>query len=955
MSKNPLTKVQDFGQSIWLDFIRRGILESGELQQLIDEDGLRGMTSNPSIFEKAIAGSHDYDEAIEELALEEQSAEAIYRALTVQDIQRAADRFHPIYDQSAGKHGFVSLEVSPHLAHDTEGTIEEARLLWAAVDRPNLMIKVPGTPEGLPAIRQLLSEGINVNVTLLFGLPRYRQVAEAYLGGLEDRLADNKPIHTLASVASFFLSRIDVLIDPKVDKIIEAGEEEAAIARRLHGQVAIASAKVAYQIYQEIFESQRFKKLVEEGAHPQRLLWASTSTKNPAYSDVKYVEALIGADTVNTLPQETLNAYRDHGKPKARLEDDVDEANAILHDLPRIGIDLNENTQQLEDEGVQKFIQPFDRLMETLEKARQAALQEPVDRQALYLGDYQDAVKRRVADLQGKQFSARLWRKDPSLWKNNPEEKRAIHEALGWLHAAEKMEDNLGGIDRFVSEVKDAGFRHVVHMGMGGSSLAPLVFQRTFKPGKNGLPLTVLDTTDPATILELEHSLPLEQSLFIVASKSGTTAEPLAFNDYFYARLKERKGAHAGENFIVITDPGTPLVDLAKQRGYRRTFLNFSDIGGRFSALSYFGLLPAALLGVDVHELLGRALRVQHACASCVPADDNPGLALGATLGELARHGRDKVTFITPRPIETFGMWLEQLLAESTGKEDKGLLPVAGEPVGEPSVYGADRLFVYFRLHGQVDATLDQRVEALQADGQPVVIIEMDDRLDLGQEFFRWEIATATAGAILGINAFNQPNVQESKDNTNRLLRAFQESGALPAEKASLKEGAITLYAAKPAGNAAPTHVPRSLADFLSQGNQVEAGDYIAIMAYLKERPETQAALQQIRLVLRDNLHLATTLGYGPRFLHSTGQYHNGGPNTGLFLQITASDSQDAPIPGKPYSFSIFKQAEADGDLQALRRHGRRVLRIDLGPDVDQGLAFLASRLAAAEVGIPGD
>jgi transaldolase/glucose-6-phosphate isomerase len=642
---------------------------------------------------------------------------------------------------------------------------------------------------------------------------------------------------------------------------------------------------------------------------------------------------LIGPETVNTLPQETLNAYRDHGRPKARLEDDVAEARTILQDLSSIGLDLDEITRQLEDEGVEKFIKPFDRLMDTLEQERAAALQGSLDRQVLKLGDYQDAVARRVADLQGKQFSARLWRKDPTLWKSDPEEQRAIHAALGWLHVAEKMEDNLDGIKQFVAEIKKAGFRHVVHMGMGGSSLAPLVFQRTFEPGKDGLPLDVLDTIDPATILEIEQKIPLERTLFIVASKSGTTAEPLALNDYFYERIRARKGEKAGENFIVITDPGTHLAELASQRSYRRTFLNYPDIGGRFSALSYFGLLPAALLGVDIHELLARALRIVHACASCVPADD-------------------KVTFITPEPIETLGMWLEQLLAESTGKEDKGLLPVTGEPVSEPSVYGADRLFVYFRLHGDAEADLDQRVEALQEAGQPVVRIEMDDRLDLGQEFMRWEIATATAGAILGINAFNQPNVQESKDNTNRLLQAYQKNGRLPEEKASLAEGPLQIYTADSTGNSAQARVPRGLEDFLSQSNR---GDYVAIMAYLTEHPATQAALQEIRVVLRDRLHLATTLGYGPRFLHSTGQYHKGGPNTGLFLQLTASDAQDIPIPGKPYSFSTFKRAEATGDLQALRKHGRRVLRIDLGQDVDQGLEFLSSRLSEAKVGAPGN
>ncbi|MGD8791101.1 MAG: bifunctional transaldolase/phosoglucose isomerase, partial [Anaerolineae bacterium] len=934
MKENPLVKLHSFGQSIWLDYLRRGLLTSGELQQLIGEDGLRGMTSNPSIFEKAIAGSHDYDEAIAVLALEDKGVDEIYQALTVEDVQRAADTFRPVYDRGEGRDGFVSLEVSPHLAHDTEGTIAEARRLWQALNRPNVMIKVPATLEGLPAIEQLISEGINVNVTLLFGLPRYRKVAEAYIAGLEKRLDRGEPLEGIASVASFFLSRIDVLVDPMLEKQMQGDGPQAELAARLHGQVAIASAKVAYQIYNDIFGSERFRKLAGQGARTQRLLWASTSTKNPNYSDVKYVEALIGPQTVNTVPQETLNAYRDHGNPARRLEEGLDLAREVLDRLSDLDINIDQVTQQLEDEGVEKFIKPFDRLMDTLKRGREAALKHPPDRQKLDLGPYQSAVEERIASLDETGFATRLWRHDPSLWKDNVQDREVICKALGWLHVAAKMEENLPELAAFANEVRTAGFQHVVHMGMGGSSLAPLVFERTFEPGDDGLPLTVLDTTDPATILRIEREVPVVDTLFIVASKSGTTAEPLAFMDYFYDKVKAEKGDRAGENFVAITDPGSPLVDLAQERAFRRTFLNFPDIGGRYSALSYFGLVPAALLGVDVAELLAQALRMVHACASCVKLEHNPGVALGAALGELGLQGRNKVTFLVPEAISTLGMWLEQLLAESTGKEGTGLLPVALEPAGDPAVYGDDRFFAYVRLQGAGEANLEARVAALRQAGQPLVTIQMDDRLDLGQEFFRWEMATATAGAILGINAFNQPNVQESKDNTNRLLGVVRDEGRLPQEKPALVEGTLSLYA----DAAAPT-VAETLARFLAQATP---GDYVALMAYLSETPAIDQALQAIRLKLRDRLKLATTLGYGPRFLHSTGQIHKGGPNTGLFLQLTADDVEDASVPGKPYSFGLLKRAQALGDLEALRKHGRRVIRIDLGDDVDGGLKALA-------------
>ena len=478
-------------------------------------------------------------------------------------------------------------------------------------------------------------------------------------------------------------------------------------------------------------------------------------------------------------------------------------------------------------------------------------------------------------------------------------------------------------------------------MGMGGSSLTPLVFERTFTPDKNALPLTVLDSTDPATILEIEKSLPIADTLFIVASKSGTTAEPLAFAEYFYQKVKKIKGERAGENFCVITDPGTALVKMAEERAFRKTFLNFADIGGRYSALSYFGLVPAALMGIDVNELLARALRMVHACAACVPIRDNPGVVLGAVLGELAKnHKRNKVTFLVPEAISSLGMWLEQLLAESTGKEGTGLLPVAGEPLGNPTAYGDDRVFVHIRMKDTADNVLEGVASSLRQVGQTIITIDLDDPLDLGQEFFRWEIAIATAGAILGINAFNQPNVQESKDNTNRLLATVRDKGELPDEKPSLIEAPLKLYFDERSAT-----VSETLKQFLAQ---THSGDYLALMAYIIENPANDKALQDIRSMLQDHLHIPTTLGYGPRFLHSTGQFHKGGPNTGLFLQLTADDIKDVPIPGAPYTFGIFKRAEALGDLEALRKHGRRVGRIHLGSNINQGLAVFKEDLKFA-------
>lgn len=560
-------------------------------------------------------------------------------------------------------------------------------------------------------------------------------------------------------------------------------------------------------------------------------------------------------------------------------------------------------------------------------------MKESLLNQTLNLGSYQAAVQERMSRLAEDRFSVRLWRRDPSLWKKDPKNQEVICNGLGWLDVIEKMEGNLEDLFNFVSEVRAAGFRKVVLMGMGGSSLAPLVLQRTFTHAEDGIPLIVLDTTDPATILRIEREVPLGETLFIVASKSGTTPEDIAFNEYFYARVRTLEGKKAGDHFVAITDPDTPLAKLAKKRGFRRIFLNFSDIGGRYSALSYFGLVPAALTGIDVTELLTRARRMMHACMPSVPIHENPGILLGAIIGELAFRGRDKVTFLISESIATLGMWLEQLLAESTGKEGKGVLPVVSEPLGSPSVYGDDRLFIYIQLKQEADRDLEASLNSLRKSGHPIITIQMDDRLDLGQEFFRWEIATATVGAVLGINAFDQPNVQESKDNTNLLLTKVRQAGRLTEPSPDLSEGPLGFYGIEGV---------QSAREFIEAFfGRARHGDYIALHAYLPETPLITEKLQALRLLLRDRLRLATTVGYAPRFLHSTGQYHKGGPNKGLFLQLTADEVEDVPIPGAPYTFGIFKHAQALGDLLTLHKHSRRIARVHLGPQMIEGLEAL--------------
>jgi len=564
---------------------------------------------------------------------------------------------------------------------------------------------------------------------------------------------------------------------------------------------------------------------------------------------------------------------------------------------------------------------------------KQSGEKGPLDLQVLELGGYARGVKERIQSLKKMQFGARLWQKDPGLWKEDPADQAVITRALGWLDIAEKMQGKVEDLLRFAGQVREAGFRQVVHMGMGGSSLAPLAFRRILPPGVLGLPLAVLDTTDPETILNLERSIPIAVTLFIVASKSGTTAEPSAFEEYFFAKVKALKGDRAGENFVVITDPGSALEKQAKERKYRRIVPGHVDIGGRYSALSPFGIVPGALMGLDISDLLGRARRMQKACGPDVPVEENPGIVLGAALGELVGRGRDKLTFLIPEALGSLGLWLEQLLAESTGKEGRGILPIAEEPVGKPDSYGADRIFVKMAVQGESDEALEGLVQELIRRGDPVITIELGERRDLVQEFYRWEVATAALGAVLRINPFDQPNVQESKDVTNRLLAQVRQTGKLPEPHWALRGDPLSFY-----GKEEGKDGRELLKAFFDQAGPDQ---YMSLQAYLPENQSIFEGLQAIRKRIRDHFRLATTLGFGPRFLHSTGQYHKGGPNRGLFLQLTAADSADASIPDAPYSFGVLKQAQAWGDFATLQKHGRRILGIHLGRNPIGGLNTL--------------
>jgi len=933
---NLLKQLEPCGQSLWLDYLKRSLIQRGELRLLVERDGLKGVTSNPSIFEKAIAETDEYDDALKAFQKEtDHTISAIYEQLALADIRAGADVLHPVYAATGGRDGYISLECSPYLANDTSATVAEGRRLWSAVMRPNLMVKVPATAAGIPAIRQLIGEGINVNVTLLFSVDVYEQVVEAYLAGLEELKKAGGDISAVASVASFFVSRIDTAVDKSLDRL---GDRQ--VVERLRGKAAIANAKLAYARYRALFSSSRWRDLATTGAKTQRLLWASTSTKNPAYDDTKYVDGLIGRDTVDTVPPATMDAFRAHGRVTPDvIEEDLEGARSTLAALERNGISMKQVTDQLVADGVEQFADAFDKLLSAVARSRRILIESDHPVQLISLGrpEIKTAYDAEVEAWRKSGRIRRLWAGDASLWTGADESKW-----LGWLRVSEQELADVCSLRRFADDVKERGFRCAVLLGMGGSSLGPEVLSESFGAQERWPRLHVLDSTDPAQIKAVEQAIDIGKTLFIVSSKSGSTLEPNILLDYFWDRVAASRGKDGiGAQFVAVTDPGSPLERRAEKLGFAAVFHGMPSIGGRYSVLSKFGLVPAAAMGIDIRRLLATTLPMVRSCGADVPPNENPGVQLGVALGvAAARFGRDKPTIIASPAIADFGAWLEQLLAESTGKRARGLIPLADEPVASPGHYGDDRFFAYLELEGHADPGQQQAVAALERAGHPVARIRIKDLWHLGQEFFRWEMATAVAGAIIGINPFDQPDVEASKIKTSTLIENFESARGIPDAVPLFRDNGVALYA-DPRNAAELGRQDTLSAYFKRHFERLTTGDYVALLPYISRNEPHTRALTGMRTRIRDKTGAATCVGFGPRFQHSTGQAYKGGPNSGVFLQITCDDPMDIDVPGHAYSFGFVKAAQARGDMDVLVERSRRALRVHLD-DPDAGLVELA-------------
>jgi transaldolase/glucose-6-phosphate isomerase len=900
---NSIAKLTSLGQSLWLDNIQRKQLENGELKAIIERGDIRGMTSNPTIFNNSISKTKDYDAALTSLAWAGWDAEKIFWQLAIEDIRAACDLFSPLYEETNGGDGYVSIEVSPDVAHDTEATLAQAEQLWARVRRPNLMVKIPATKEGIPAIRRATAVGINVNITLIFSLKRYAEVMEAYLSGLEDHLAAGHSIHHIASVASFFVSRVDTKIDPKLP-------EDSP----LRGKAAIANAKLAYDKYEKTFSTHRWENLKIKGARVQRPLWASTSTKNPAYPDTIYVDNLIGPETVNTVPPQTLEAVRDHAKIEITLTRDLDEAQKAINQLEASGISMDVVTQELEDEGVKSFADAFTQLLKTIDERRTSAVSS--------LGPIADSVSKRIAQLEADSVPSRLWKHDPTLWATDPEGQAEVKKRMGWMDSPQKARALIPAYKAFADEIHNEGIHRVLVLGMGGSSLTAEVLSSLQAAANIEAPLSlaILDSTDPEQVSLTSGNFPPDKSLYIIASKSGGTAEVMAAFDYFW-KLSNGDGSH----FIATTDPGTSLEALAQKHNFRKVFHADESVGGRYSALTDFGMVPAALLDMDLNQFLDRADWMKSQCGEHVPSARNPGLALGAVIGQAALEGRDKLTVLSDAPLSAFAGWIEQIIAESSGKNGKGILPVPLEPIGDVNVYGKDRLFVYLRQTGE----LNENIKALCEAGHPVLEFEIPNLNEIGAEMYRWEIATVVACSILGVNAFDQPNVESSKKITKAKIADYQQKGML--------EEGEPVWAGEDVKVFSPSAVHGESLETILQNFLKEAkpNGYIAINAYLPRNEEMIDALQALRVAIRAKTGNAVTAGFGPRFQHSTGQFHKGGPKNAQFIVVTAESAADFEIPTEGLTFGTLIRAQALGDYEALIEAGRKVLRVHL-PSVEE-------------------
>ncbi len=936
---NAIKQARRLGQAFWLDNLTRKLIRDGDLKRRISEQAITGVTSNPAIFHQAIGFSDEYDDDIRKLVQDGCTIPEVYETLVVDDVRKACDLLRPTFQESDGADGFVSLEVSPRLAHAGADTLAEAKRLWFLVDRPNVMIKVPGTPAALPVLESAVHLGIHTNITLLFSPARFVQFLEAHMAGLEKRLSDGLAIRHVASVASFFVSRVDTLVDRLLGQRWMQTADPGYRMRlaRLFGKAGVANARLAYRQLVSVRASARWLNLEKRGARPLRLVWASTGQKDPLLSPLLYVESLLGPETVVTATEKTLDSFAARGRAQIALnEGSTAEAQTIVGELNAFGIDMEAVSEGLQQEGISKFIEPYERLMVALSEKRALFIGKKANQQdtgALRL------VAPALAALGARRFSERLFARDGSLWTDDIESAKRVESALGWVDSHNLFRSRVEEIRSFTDGVRRDGFKHVVMLGTGANTLPAEIAWGTFGNARGWPEFLILDDTDPAAVRAIEAQLDLAKTFFLVVGKSGTNLETLSFYKYFYDRLLVSGVPALGSRFAAITDSHSWLAREAIAKKFQQCYLNPTTVSSPFAAFSYLGLVPMSLLGLDIQALLDRARAFAIAAGPGIPEPSNPALQLGASLALLAKGGRDKLTFLLSPNIFSFASWAEHVLVHTTSKDGKGIVPVVGEPLGPPRLYGNDRVFLHITHRGSAKKGEAKRVAALEKAGHPVIRVTLPDRMGLAEECVRWQLASVCAGLLLGINPFVDPSEGEGRRNTEELLRQWATDRRFPKEKATAETGSVRVYGTPPrkVGTA-----DAAVSEFL---RETPKNGYIGVLAFFRRTAARDKALALFRTTLGEKYNVATTLAYGPRFLHTTAPLYKCGPENGSVLMLTTEEDRDAPIPGHDYGFAVLHEAQALGELQAIRNRGRRVLRLHFKGDIKEALGSISGKL----------
>lgn len=898
-------KFQEIGQSLWLDSISRDMILNGHLLNLIEKYDITGVTSNPTIFENAILSTTSYDNSVQLAAKRFSRIEDIVYSLMIEDIQRACDLLKPVFEKTKGEDGYVSLEIPPTIEKASH-MISCAEKIWERIGRDNLMIKIPATEDGIIAEKELLKKGVNVNMTLIFSPQMYSKVADAYIAAIKWRV-DNKMESHPFSVASFFVSRIDTEVSKILSQLVSTTSDidKKNEIDMLKGKAAISVALIAYEIYlNKFFFSEEFKRYNSLGIKPQKLLWASTSTKDASLRDTLYVDELCLSHTINTLPPQTLYAFFEHGKINTHsIELRIFQAKEIYSKLERLGVSWQDVFERLLSEGIKRFIDSYNNILRAVEKKLQLNSDKELTMQV-----YNASLEKILSKTKKSNFIKRLFQKDPTLWKDDPSSLKQIKNSLGWIEIPLKMKDKIEEIVRFRDEIINDGFKYAVLLGMGGSSLASEVIVDIFGQHKK-IKLFVLDSTNPDWIWRISSKIDLKKTLFIVSSKSGTTLETISHFKYFYAQLKKIT-KNPGKNFIAITDKDTPLHQTAIKKRFRRIFINPSDIGGRFSALSYFGLVPGVFTQAELSKLIDKATQA----IKELEEKNSPAIILGCFLGKTYLSNKDKLTIIIPKKLERFGLWLEQLIAESTGKEGKGLLPIINTQIYDPSSYSDDRSFVILSLKNIEQD--EERIKKLIEAGHPVLRIYLNEIYDIAKEFYRWKIATALCGHIMKINPFDQPDVQFTKDFTRKLLKDKKLS-----IKPDIKTKNWEIYLSNISNGREESISWEILKNIPEDG-------YLALCGYIDETPTNNAIFEKLKLLANEKAGITFISVYGPRYLHSIGQLFKGGRNNGVFIILTYQSKKDIKIVGEDLSFRRICISQAKGDFLAMKEKGRRCILV---------------------------